>query len=795
MKKVDWKSLTKRKSLGLVLIVFGAFVLFAPIFVGAWVIALLGIALIAAGLIQIVNVARGTDSDDTAFRYVAGVFTILLGLVLFLSPHIALSGLVFAITVAFLIDGGTKIYLAFNLEGSEKRWKFFNGLFTITLGLLIWFFITANLGIVAIGIVLGTRLMVEGWTLFFIPEGGFQAPDETTDLRVHPDEKLGLEPNDLVKEIRESVLESEKSEAAINLALCIKFLLLFFLIHLLRTDAQWSFIGFISPFAAIVGDAVMALIIGVVVILPFRLFLRKLTRPVERISWSRLETLSKQGEDPTYLELGLRYWLRYRMHLALKLKYARYSLNSALWWFMRLGLPLTAIFIAINSIWGFSWYFNSENWASGVWQEITKARVDPWRKRGAEEAEKNALAKGVAPDKIFAVETENESQAGDFSFIVIGDTGEGDPSQTVLRDQLIAAGKRENVKFLVLSSDVIYPDGKMKDYETNFYLPFKGFDKPIYALPGNHDWFDSNEGFNANFLDKESATLALRARLQEDLKTDLITNDQRFDSLTEQAKHLREWYGIKNGLQRAPFFEVHRAGFSLIAVDTGIMRTLDAKEREWLEAALQRAGENFKLVVLGHPFYVAGLDTAENDADFAAIRELLRRYKVNVAMAGDTHDFEFYKEKYQSPEGEREMMHFVNGGGGAYLSIGTAVAFPEKPFTQDFAFYPRTDQLTQKIVNEAPYWKMPFLLWMQYLGGYPFDSEMVSGAFDFNRAPFFQSFLEVSVEPSQNRVRFLLIGANGPLRWRDIQVAGTVKPTDKSDDDPVEFIAPMQPAK
>ena len=80
---------------------------------------------------------------------------------------------------------------------------------------------------------------------------------------------------------------------------------------------------------------------------------------------------------------------------------------------------------------------------------------------------------------------------------------------------------------------------------------------------------------------------------------------------------------------------------------------------------------------------------------------------------------------------------------------------------------------------------------MQYLGGYPFDSEMVSGAFDFNRAPFFQSFLEVNVEPSQNRVRFSLIGANGPLRWRDIQVGGSVKPPNKTDDDLVEFIATM----
>ncbi|MGE5209332.1 MAG: hypothetical protein ACM3KL_08385, partial [Alphaproteobacteria bacterium] len=219
------------------------------------------------------------------------------------------------------------------------------------------------------------------------------------------------------------------------------------------------------------------------------------------------------------------------------------------------------------------------------------------------------------------------------------------------------------------------------------------------------------------------------------------------------------------------------------------------KERSWLEASLQRAGDNFKLVVLGHPFYVGGKDSAAHDEAFNDIHELLRRYKVDVAMAGDTHDFEFYREKYASADGKREMLHFVNGGGGAYLSVGTAADFPKQPISSDYAFYPRTDELKEKIQKETPAWKLPFWWWMEYLGGYPFDSEMVSGAFDFNRAPFFQSFLEVSVEPSHNRVRFLLYGVNGRLRWRDIQIGGDVKPPGSSDDDFVEFSAPLRNTK
>ncbi|HEY8558945.1 MAG TPA: metallophosphoesterase [Pyrinomonadaceae bacterium] len=790
MKRIDWKQLTKRRTLGAFVTALGLVVLFMPVFVGGWIIALLGIALVAAGLFQFVEIIRAGDENASRLAYAAGIVTTLLGIVLFLSPNLALSGLLIAATGFFLVDGGVKIYGAYKLTGAERWWSLFNGLFTAALGLTIWYFVTAQLGLVALGVILGLRLLVEGWTLVFLPEKSFEPPDFEPDERLHPDYRLALAENDAVAEIQKPLRQFFPLENGRNVAWCLSLLGIFFLIHVLRTDARWSFIGLISPFAAVIGDAVVALLLAIVVILPARLLWRKLTRPLERAAWRRFFFLREKNEEPTIPERLLRFWLAGRMRFALEMRELRYSLNFAFWRVLRFGLPLTAILIAVNSIWGFSWYFNSENWASGVWQEITKERVDVWRKKMVEAVEKDARLKGVAPEKIFAVEPEGTDADGDFSFVVIGDTGEGDPSQMALRDQIIAAGKREQVKFLVLSSDVIYPDGKMKDYETNFYLPFKGFEKPIYAIPGNHDWYDANEGFNANFLMPDAAQLALRARLAEDLNTEAITTDQRFDEITAEAARLREYYRIRNGLQRAPFFELHASGFSLIAVDTGILRRVDDKERAWLEAALARAGNNFKIVVLGHPFYVAGAYQAAHAPEFEEIYKLLQRFEVDVAMAGDTHDFEFYRAKNSS--GEKEMLHFVNGGGGAYLSVGTALGFPENPAIADYAFYPRTDELTAKINRETPFWKMPFYWWMKWLHGYPFDDEMVSGAFDFNRAPYFQSFLEVSVERSQNRVRFLLYGANGQLRWRDIQTGGAVVPAGKSPEDPVEFIAPLQ---
>jgi len=54
--------------------------------------------------------------------------------------------------------------------------------------------------------------------------------------------------------------------------------------------------------------------------------------------------------------------------------------------------------------------------------------------------------------------------------------------------------------------------------------------------------------------------------------------------------------------------------------------------------------------------------------------------------------------------------------------------------------------------NETPLWKQPFWYWIKWFKAWPFSVEALSGLFDFNRAPFFQSFMEVRVERSNRRV-------------------------------------------
>jgi hypothetical protein len=484
----------------------------------------------------------------------------------------------------------------------------------------------------------------------------------------------------------------------------------------------------------------------------------------------------------------------------------RHSPRLALRWGMQVGLPLTAVFIAIQPIFGFSWFFNSENWTTLVWQRWAETRTDGWRENMIAALREQYQA--VPEERLFRVEQE---VGDDFSFLVLGDTGDGGSAQHSLRDRFLTLGQRADVKFMVISSDVIYPDGAMRDYEHNFYLPFKGFTKPIYAIPGNHDWYDALEGFAANFLHADAARTCMRSRVETDGRL-TTTTERRIDGYIGEAARLRGEYGVQTGLQRGPFFEVQTERFALIAVDTGVLKTIDSAQGSWLKGALARARGKFIMMLLGHPLYTAG--HYQGDAEqltgewkpppsspltpgeskpFTALHRLLREHQVDVVMAGDMHDFEHYRDTYQAGGQTRTMNHFVNGGGGAYIVFGMPFDWPATPDVPVWSYYPRKDAIIEKLDAQTPAWKMPLWLWVKHFSAWPFSGYIMSAAFSHNHAPFYQSFVEVQVRHAKAEVAFLVHGANGRLRWRELENFETLLPEGKTGDDPVEFIVKMPP--
>jgi uncharacterized membrane protein HdeD (DUF308 family) len=761
---------------GTCLLALGAVAMIAPLFSSVWGVPIVGSAIFLSGILEL---ADAWYSDGRRTHYSSGIFSVLAGALISFQSLFAFSGLMVVTAVVLLADGVTNAVRAIRGRSDSPLWDLFNGLANIALAVVVWR-LRDTIGILGYGFFLALRMAASGWQTLAAPASVERSESAPPDDE-HPNRALGLPRHEMIGVIHREAIADAARRHPIDIYWSLIFIVVFFAIHVGRVDAEWTWLGMITPATATAGDVVASLLIALIVLFPLELAWRRVTRPVERAAWGRMLCVPTLGIDQRWSERGILWWAERRLRRDVARDLENNTLEGAVRQMIRAGLPITAVLIAVNPIWGFSWYFNSENWATAVWQKITEARVDDWRVAMIGAAVQARGASGPEAPGVFEVSPGDLSR-GDFSFVVVGDPGEGDPSQHALRGQLLASTRREDVKFVVIASDVVYPMGAMKDYEPNFYLPLKGVDKPVYAIPGNHDWFNALNGFAANLMHPDTARAAIRARVSADLSLS-STTDAGIDALIGQAARLRSLYGLRAGLQHGPFFELHAGDFSLIAIDTGIRKQIDAPQMAWLEAALARSAANgpaFTMAILGHPFYAAG--RAEiGDGSFKQVHDLLRSRGVRVMMAGDTHDFEYYHDG--------DTHHFVNGGGGAYLSIGTALDFPEHPALGTYAFYPRTDAVTAKLNAETPLWKWPAWWWARRFGAWPFSIEALSAVFDFNRAPFFQSFMEVRVERSKHRVVFALVGVDGPLRWRDIQTGGWGETP--AGDAPVEFVVPM----
>ena len=130
----------------------------------------------------------------------------------------------------------------------------------------------------------------------------------------------------------------------------------------------------------------------------------------------------------------------------------------------------------------------------------------------------------------------------------------------------------------------------------------------------------------------------------------------------------------------------------------------------------------------------------------------------------------------------------MNGGGGAYLSFGTSLAWPSDPDVANWAYYPAQKDVVEKIVGNTPWWKWPAWVWTRSFGAWPSSPEWLSAMFDYNVAPFFQSFVVVTVDPAERRITIRPWGVRGPLTWNDFDRSESVLPPDAAPDVAVEWV-------
>ena len=90
-------------------------------------------------------------------------------------------------------------------------------------------------------------------------------------------------------------------------------MVVFFAIHVGRLDAEWTWLGMLSPAAATLGDIVAALVLSVVVLYPSSRLWHALTRPAERAVWRRMLEDTSPEVHQRWSERGLRWWAEHRL--------------------------------------------------------------------------------------------------------------------------------------------------------------------------------------------------------------------------------------------------------------------------------------------------------------------------------------------------------------------------------------------------------------------------------------------------------------------------------------------------
>ena len=346
----------------------------------------------------------------------------------------------------------------------------------------------------------------------------------------------------------------------------------------------------------------------------------------------------------------------------------------------------------------------------------------------------------------------------ELSFLVIGDPGEQDASQYATVAPIEAVGA--DTDFAVIASDVIYPAGDVNQYIDGFYLPYHDYRQPIYAIPGNHDWYDGLNGFMFHFCGAQplapvkyrAGAYSWRARWARTLWRHPSPPDD-LDELVQQRSLRRSSDGTRPPVQPGPYYAIDTKHLRIVCIDTGITGTIDREQGEWL-VRVSEGRDCDKILITGKPIYVDGkyepgeIDRGtpdDCDADdwmepFKTVDDVVRhrKHRYVAAIGGDVHNYQHYPVELTDG---RRIEYVVSGGGGAYLSathrIGKVDIRPGAPGEpcrkgrpgvpvpaevmplkeQDVTLYPlRGDSLTRFIVRFAPMLGVALVLALVILG-------------------------------------------------------------------------------
>jgi hypothetical protein len=265
-------------------------------------------------------------------------------------------------------------------------------------------------------------------------------------------------------------------------------------------------------------------------------------------------------------------------------------------------------------------------------------------------------------------EFDYSAATGDFWFDYAADTGDGWNSTYAIADAIAQPALRlrradgtdidtQAGKLLVFGGDEVYPYPTRSEYETRtetpYRLAFTGRARPeVFAIPGNHDWYDSLVAFSRTFCRPERGFAGCPTR------------------------QTRSYFALK-----LP------ANWWLLAIDLQLGADLDEPQVQYFQKIAARMDDAARLIFcVPEPRWI--LEDAYPDnvsyeelASTRFLEDQVFKRKARVFLTGDLH---FYK-RHESADGVQKI---TSGGAGAFLHPTHA---------------PATHQLRNGFVQRAAY--------------------------------------------------------------------------------------------
>lgn len=324
------------------------------------------------------------------------------------------------------------------------------------------------------------------------------------------------------------------------------------------------------------------------------------------------------------------------------------------------------------------------------------------------DARRLGAAAGVAP-QVVDFRNDHEPPRESITFDYMADTGDGwwstyATARAVSEPKLDVAGEALDAgEFLILGGDEVYPTASKNEYARRLVTPFNRAQadanasrgsRPLYLIPGNHDWYDSLGAFSHRFLKRPGSQLNPVGAFRPEQE--------------------RSYFAM-----RLPH------GWHLWAVDLQLNHSIDGYQLDYFRKVADDEVHSGDRVILcaAEPIRVYGNPAPEETRFYV---ELVAGYaegrgaQVKLHLAGDVHNYQRYLESTSHRNGTDSyaQTRIVSGGGGAFLHPNTA--YPAGPdYLEPEVRYPdqaTSDRLSWKVLLFGPlHLRMSLLIGVLYL--------------------------------------------------------------------------------